>query len=1745
MKNNTFKRVMAGTLAVLTVASPMTANVGGFLTGSVAIVANAVDASINVTEKTFYSPANATDNVYKWDVGDYFETDTVLSKAQSDTWTYNIILEKDKFKEGDAVLDSNERLDNVKMVQYVTKLNNTQVVNQLKITTIDDSGDTPRDITRTFTMANGAEDYLIRVADVDDTSEANTNTILLTTEKLAETYDFDFTDAKQYIKSISYTANNGSVNLTGNAVTSHFGKITADSMTQITIVSTALLTSDAIVVGGTEITPDDFLKNKYTPTYANGEYTYVINVAREYKLNTIENEYALDDDAIAALTEDKKAITIKRPTDKDAVDLAKTIVNNPNKKFQAGSTVTLTSGCPFTIANGAIKAQKADGSFETEDVKGIYEDGKFTATFVAADVENPATAVKITRSAMPTKLDYTVDTNKLTATSTGEEAGIVTNAEVASIVATVKTPVYVDNDPTKGFVKEKVNDEWVDKYTETEIPAGGNAAYNKDLNAKVEVAVKLDNNLLYNEGSGYIYKATVTKNGTKVGEIAWDKTPAESAPNGSNNTGLTITQKADGFVIETNDTKQAGTYKVDLSVWGHGDNSEKKLTYTYTVTPAALAATDLTPVAFVGDDDKNKEDFVDAYNELVEAKLAYAADPTAVNYYLAENDEIQQQVELLDKTPYAFVNGGSAISSENIKGVYKTGDSYYVVLTASASSAYSADLSGNTLTFSDGGSVDTSIVTVTTEGDLADKQKAYDDILNRETTITNITKNADNVWEVAVPEKIGAKALINEAGTATAETITFFSIVDPDLAVSELRVNGDDKTTTMNGTPGTATMQVMDANFGGSEKTPKNFEFKWKLVKAAVDDAIFFKDAPAAGYKSKADAAMFEALVKDNLTSTNNIDVSKATFKYTLTQQPNGLIDIDSMTSGLPTTAALKDVLNATNGHNVYVYATVGSLETVVPMTVTITDEVNKQDVNAVLNKLTYTYGEKISWEDLSFVKDGTTTAVSDLTATEDSQINVAIIEAAKTNDGAYKRTNGEYDFTNQGQFNAGNADASATVLKPGIYQITFKQVTNLSADEYYKFKAAEETRTYVIEVKKRTLESYMVATPEKEITGGEARLVAGDFAGTDVDGGYFDNTSAAKTMTFAISGKQTSSTTPGQFVVSVKPSGTTAEYYEGEVDVTWFATGKKNVASSVISLAFNTDNNNIYKDANGVQIHVEACMMKNRDEILTNDDFNRLTSKTLNGKDNTPVFGVAEYGFLYEKAGALAEYEDTTEGRHEAAQKMRLGQPGILKRSGTTGNMKDKDGNALLAMLGINSVVKSIDDYIWLRPYLLTTDGEIVYGEPQRFDFQKVAQEAIDPQIDEKHCDLVQKDGTIYDYIYAFKRTKNDAEFGGVIGKDRTAVPDAFGVVISRTGNYAPMDDTIVDWDEFKTAITNLYSAFDNNKKWQDAADALTDNETGAGAIANKDFVEIDKQVKAMIAAGKTEIDLKTGTAADAAADAVKALQVAYNDSGVQKLTEEYVNVADKLSLETADVKSTASATNKFYDKDECGTLSRIPDSLSNVYVRTYVDFGEGLVVYSAPRAIESASAQIQRKTAFGFGVNNNLSVEKQTGEAYQMIAHRTEDEVILKEKMSNLNPKSGKPQEFEAITINTTGKTDEAKKNQATAFGLVIDKNGTVTTEGNTKNLVKGEGFDEYTSSKPNADTVTGADTLGNNYATNGRVDFGAVTTIKGNAVTARAFVELKGVVFYSKPVTSGFGGNAAQIYTQEQIVKQGEND
>ena len=82
MKNNTFKRVMAGTLAVLTVASPMTANVGGFLTGSVAIVASADEVAAPSTAKYNVTWTNAAKYLTKY-TEDY--VDTALTDVNIET----------------------------------------------------------------------------------------------------------------------------------------------------------------------------------------------------------------------------------------------------------------------------------------------------------------------------------------------------------------------------------------------------------------------------------------------------------------------------------------------------------------------------------------------------------------------------------------------------------------------------------------------------------------------------------------------------------------------------------------------------------------------------------------------------------------------------------------------------------------------------------------------------------------------------------------------------------------------------------------------------------------------------------------------------------------------------------------------------------------------------------------------------------------------------------------------------------------------------------------------------------------------------------------------------------------------------------------------------------------------------------------------------------------------------------------------------------------------------------------------------------------------------------------------------------------------------------------------------------------------------------------------------------------------------------------------------------------------------
>jgi hypothetical protein len=302
-----------------------------------------------------------------------------------------------------------------------------------------------------------------------------------------------------------------------------------------------------------------------------------------------------------------------------------------------------------------------------------------------------------------------------------------------------------------------------------------------------------------------------------------------------------------------------------------------------------------------------------------------------------------------------------------------------------------------------------------------------------------------------------------------------------------------------------------------------------------------------------------------------------------------------------------------------------------------------------------------------------------------------------------------------------------------------------------------------------------------------------------------------------------------------------------------------------------------------------------------------------------------------------------------------------------------------------------------------------------------------------------------------------------------------------------------------------------------------------------------IDESFNKVIAIAKREIAEGNLTDLNSFNDHITQLQEAYNNSGVQAIAAEYLDVADKLTLDTCDVKSKAMSNNEYYNQDECGTLIRITDSLSNVYVRTYVDFGEGLVVYSDPQGIESASAQLSRVNSLDLHVDVNTHHAK-SGELYQMVAQRAEQStaVTLKAKAEDLHAKTGKIQNFEAIQYVTAGKTDEAKANMATEYGLVIDKTGEVTMKGNTKQLVLGEGFIDLKSSKPNADTLSGTP-----YDTNNKVDFGAVTTVANASVSARAYMVFKGVTIYSKPVTSGLNTNNVKLYTGDVIVEKGSSN
>lgn len=1590
MKKYTTKRVLAGVLAVMTVAGPMTANVGGFLQQT-AIVANAYDAQ--VSGSTAWTKDTLTE-------GDFFESNVTLSKANANTDKFNIVLTVggDSFEKVYVKSDNTKTaitsgdgieynagtftFEDVKSVKYIATNTDSTPAKRLEITVsqnntvyVVSNGDSTTSDTEGGSKTSAAlKGLAVRVAQAEYNAGTKTQTIQLANYDVDETsVDYNIDEPlRPYITKIVYTSALQSkvVTLTGESAKE---QITFEALpkTDITIVAKAKL-------GG------QLAEFKPTFSSSTGEFTYKFkaiegrNIALE---NVVVNYSGEDVDPVA------KDVQIIREADKKEADWYDLTGNNDptGAGVNVGQTITVRSAYPFTIEDAKLKSIKTDGTYETDDVTGVYKDGAFQATFVVAgDLD-----VKL--SALPTTLTYTTSGTKVTANGTKDGVKIIENATASSLTVTKNVPVYADAD--KKIIKKDDDDKEV--YTKTAIANNKSVAYDKDENAFVELDFDVDKNLLGRSGqtnttdANTLYQIVVTKNGSdakkkEISTVSFDedgnltKTTFQVGT-GDPEEGVYPHDFTPIFDPENDEgtfpkginvaLRNAGKYNVQLLVWGKNAAEGAKICETtFTITPATnVTESDFTMLGFYKSDlDENKFDLENTVNELGES---------------------------VDK-----------------------GDAFAKYL----------DLK--------------QAIKVAEDEDKAAAEKALKKFL-KDTALT-VTKNSSGVYEVACES--------NKLKTDADATVTLFAVLPDgtDCEVTGTKISGEmDKVKN-------AGLQITDDNYN-----VKEFSIKWKLVEKAVDDAILFEIADDDKDKTvvvsgddreiglKVSYADIEKAVKAHLKGTNNVDVSNATFKYSEGAPliDDGFIDIDALNTGLPTDP---DDGQDHNEDKYYIYANVGSLETAEPLLIVI-GETQKTKVETVLTKTKFTYGETITIDDIAFVEQGKDTVIEGLAIKADADDNDEFLfedtngrpVAASENKITYsiQKINAKGQLTGEYVTNA----VGFGHLVPGKYRVTLMVDDGLldnSADYDVVQQADEDVvanakqRTFDITVSKRQLTPEMFIFPEDHETI-EVPIVSKVAKLTDAmfnDPNQYQPTFfGVDTPKIKIVGGDSSKTAVGQYAVSLGVVDDTAadkkwtDLYTGSASVPWFAVDEAAITEDQAALLANVDfefvldkdesykADNIYKDKNGVQIHAQVQLVDKTSDpdeygnhkILTNTQFNKLK--------------IAKYGFVYEKKDVLKDLKNTEADIAKAEEYLQVG----IGNTPTNTHSKDT-----YAISGINSVVSTVEDYIWIRPYLITEAGQVIYGEARRLDFQTVANQVINPQLGE--LALVQKDDNIYYYAYASKVTKDEAGY-------RTATPDKFGVVLSRTGNYATYDPD----------IEKLFNA--NDDVDAGAYDPITGK---VGFIDTTAFAD-DKEKMAY-----------------------------YNE-----LKKAYSVTVDNRDAQSDAVKGTK------YTEDECGTLVRITDSLSRVYVRTYVDFGNGLVVYSAPTAHDSASSILATK----FSLETDEVADAGNGTTYKVQATRAEAPGAFSELLE-LTSMANYTQKFDKITLDA---------DDVAAFGLILDADGKVYKSSFDKyQFLIGKGFTQYLTEK-DAKAKTDA----------GVVSYGAATSWKEDKISARAYLKYMGIDVY----------------------------
>lgn len=601
MKKYMFRRIIAGAMALLTVAAYTPLTDFSVLQQSTAIVASARDAAL--TSQSLTTTA--------WELGDYFEANAEFNVPESSagidisfgdktiSGNENVEVFNGELNEKNAIvatagseINTSERvLRNVTAVEYVA-------AEKKMLITYNDSGEkyavaTIKDSTATK--------YFLAVTETTAAVAGTSNfKYTLGAKEIADSYTLDLADVAAYVDTFTFTNKDG-VEKTLNADTVAAGTYTAKAKTLVTLKTTARLSSNM----------DAYLDKDATDT-ANALYVYTFMLLENKARNvftpatgtvSIANAAGTD----AAAFDANSTYTIKAAGVSDQTETGVSMAFNAFDA-KAGQKVTMTSNVPFRIDTGAQKLVGTE--YEAVYAYGVYADGKYTATFVNLVEETPRTGftggVKVEFIKHSHTLSYTTSANRLYASCTSEMKDLV-DAEVAAIYATIPaTEDQLKADP---------------KTTEYEVANNGKIQFTEENADKPTLTLTVDDTLLgvanNNETQHYVatindgtYTYTYTYDTAKVtdtaGAIAGTITPeitkyvngksvkaselTASKFNATARPGKTSSDGplslAKGITFANGAFAEGGTYDVSLEVYDQNNNGKKVISYTYTVTPS-------------------------------------------------------------------------------------------------------------------------------------------------------------------------------------------------------------------------------------------------------------------------------------------------------------------------------------------------------------------------------------------------------------------------------------------------------------------------------------------------------------------------------------------------------------------------------------------------------------------------------------------------------------------------------------------------------------------------------------------------------------------------------------------------------------------------------------------------------------------------------------------------------------------------------------------------------------------------------------------------------------------------------------------------------------------------------------------------------------------------------------------------------------------------------------------------------